>query len=258
MAEVKNKVRGLAHFVDHFATERDQYVIIGGIAAMFSLEDSGIEARATKDIDLVIAAHPSISFADKIKQYVRDGQYQIQKGQDSDSRNYRFTRPGNEDYPVQIEIFSFAELAFDLRPVQEIIPIETSQGLGSLSAILMDEAYFNLVKQDIRVVDGVPVLQHSSLIPLKARAFLDLTERKADGENIDSRDIKKHRNDVLKLLATIPNNTFALDNSIAEDLRGFLNHNQIRDIDQAALRSVIGIRTSIDELRKIAVGYFQL
>lgn len=145
MAEAKNRVRGLTHFVDYFAAESDQYVIIGGIATMFSLEDSGIEARATKDIDLVIVTHPSIGFADKIKQYVREGQYQIQKGQDSESRNYRFTKPSIEDYPVQIEIFSFAELAFDLRSDQEIIPIETSQGLGSLSAILMDEAYFNLV-----------------------------------------------------------------------------------------------------------------
>ena len=39
-----------------------------------------------------------------------------------------------------------------------------------------------------------------SLIPLKARAWLDLTERKAiDPQAVDGKQVTKHRNDVLRL-----------------------------------------------------------
>ena len=41
------------------------------------------------------------------------------------------------------------------------------------------------------------VLNAEHIIPFKAKAWLDLTERKANGEHVDSRDIKKHKNDVL-------------------------------------------------------------
>jgi hypothetical protein len=37
------------------------------------------------------------------------------------------------------------------------------------------------------------------LVPLKARAWLDLTDRRDAGEKIDSRTIKKHKNDVFRV-----------------------------------------------------------
>lgn len=44
--------------------------------------------------------------------------------------------------------------------------------ISSLSAILLDAAY---------------------LIPFKAKAWIDLSERKARGEHVDSRDIRKYK-----------------------------------------------------------------
>jgi hypothetical protein len=52
----------------------------------------------------------------------------------------------------------------------------------------------------VRSVDGIPVLGEAALIPFKARAWVDLSARRAAGEQVDERDVKKHRNDVARLL----------------------------------------------------------
>ena len=41
------------------------------------------------------------------------------------------------------------------------------------------------------------------LIPLKAKAWIDLNERKVSGGQVDSKDIRKHKNDVLRLSALL-------------------------------------------------------
>ena len=46
---------------------------------------------------------------------------------------------------------------------------------------------------------GVHVLAAVYLIPFKVKAWLDLAKRKAHGEQVDSKDIRKHRNAVLRL-----------------------------------------------------------
>ncbi len=37
------------------------------------------------------------------------------------------------------------------------------------------------------------------IIPLKAKAWLELTDRKLANEMVDEKDIKKHKNDILRL-----------------------------------------------------------
>ena len=38
------------------------------------------------------------------------------------------------------------------------------------------------------------------LIPFKARAWMDLTDRKATGVHVDSKNIRKHKNDIFRLV----------------------------------------------------------
>jgi hypothetical protein len=58
---------------------------------------------------------------------------------------------------------------------------------------------------------------------LKARAWLDLTERKNNGVSIDEKDIKKHRNDVFRLLQILsPDNKITTPESILNMLSGLL------------------------------------
>ena len=69
----------------------------------------------------------------------------------------------------------------------------------------------------------IPVLSPTCLIPFKAKAWLDLTERKLNGEQIDSKNIKKHKNDVFRLAQLITANTRQLlSPEIEKDMKEFL------------------------------------
>jgi hypothetical protein len=72
-------------------------------------------------------------------------------------------------------------------------------GISSLSAILLDNNYYAFIRAGSIEVDGLPTVGAPRLIALKARAWLDLTERERRGEKIDSKTIKKHKNDVFWL-----------------------------------------------------------
>ena len=94
----------------------------------------------------------------------------------------------------------------------------------SLSAILLYEHYYDALQQSITVLDGVSVLTEDLLIPFKAKAYLDLSQRKAEGANISSRDVDKYRNDVFRLAQLLPaDRRTKLSESIRNDIRVFLD-----------------------------------
>ena len=86
------------------------------------------------------------------------------------------------------------------------------------------------------MVDGIPVLSPTCLIPFKAKAWLDLTERKLNGEQIDSKNIKKHKNDVFRLAQLITANTRKfLSLEIEEDMKEFLSKITDETVDLKSL-----------------------
>lgn len=255
MSEV---VPGLRHFADYFRGHSDQFVIIGGVATNYFLVENDLVGRRTRDIDLAVLANPNQPFADKLREYVTAGGYQIESDAGGHARNYRFRNPQVVDFPKQVEIFSTAPLSLQLRPGQTIVPFATSPGLQSLSAILMDDDYFTLVKATLVVREGMPLLSSDGLVPLKARAFLDLDRRRRDGERIDGADIKKHRNDVFRLLQTFGLETFVLPESIKTDLRSFANHPEITALDIGTLSSIVPVAGSIDAALGLLVEHFDL
>ena len=91
------------------------------------------------------------------------------------------------------------------------------------------------------MIDGIPVLGAECLIPFKAKAWLDLSERKSKGEAVDSKNIKKHKNDVFRLAQLITARTRKqLDNEIEKDMKIFLDEVQKEPVDLKSL----GIRGS--------------
>ena len=84
------------------------------------------------------------------------------------------------------------------------------------------------------------------LIPLKARAWLDLTDRKARGEDVQSDQIKKHRADVVRLYQLVsPEERVQLQASIAEDLAAFLERAFVDGYDPGS----VGVqRITIDDV----------
>lgn len=67
------------------------------------------------------------------------------------------------------------------------------------------------------------VLRPECLLLFKAKAFLDLSARKAEGEHVDSRDIKKHKNDILRIaMEFVLEKIEALPENIHTDMKEFI------------------------------------
>ena len=138
-----------------------------------------------------------------------------------------------------IEIFSRNPDLIVLGNDAVLTPLPIDDEISSLSAILLNESYYELLKTGQMMIDGIPVLSPTCLIPFKAKAWLDLKERRFNGEKIDSKNIKKHKNDVFRLAQLITADTRKLLSSeVAEDMTKFLS--EITD-EQVDLKS-LGIR----------------
>lgn len=88
---------------------------------------------------------------------------------------------------------------------------------------ILSSAELLALKQGKIVLDGAPLLRAEYIIPFKAKAWLDLSERKANGEQMDSKNIRKHKNDVFRLSALLGQNTkVKLSSEIQKDMRIFL------------------------------------
>lgn len=98
-----------------------------------------------------------------------------------------------------IELFAKNTNVVSIANDAVLAPIHFDDSLSSLSAILLNEEYYELLHRGKVLINGLSVLDVGSLIIFKAKAWLDLSNRKAKGENIDSKDIRKHRNDIFKL-----------------------------------------------------------
>jgi len=67
------------------------------------------------------------------------------------------------------------------------------------------------------------VLDEAGIIPFKARAWLDLSRRQAEGEKVDDKDVKKHRNDVARMLQLFSAEAaYDLPDAIKADMHAFL------------------------------------
>ncbi|WP_085339227.1 hypothetical protein [Aquidulcibacter paucihalophilus] len=216
-------MRGLDLFQERFAAFGDSYALIGGAACHLIFEDLGLAFRATKDLDIVLCAQVvDAEFAKALWAFIQDGGYEIRQRADGKPTYYRFAKPANADFPYMLEIFARPPATLDLVPNQTIIPVPIEDGQYSLSAILLDEDYFGLLRGMIRRIDGVSVLDEYALIPFKAKAWMELADRRDAGEAIDNRNIVKHLHDVFRLMAVlVPGRRLILPEQIRNDIAVF-------------------------------------
>ncbi len=92
----------------------------------------------------------------------------------------------------------------DLDDEPQLTPIPVDDDLSSLSAILMDDEYYKFTIYNSKKEESAHFAGTEALICLKARAFLDLTQRKSNGEDVDSRNIRKHKTDIFRLAVLLP------------------------------------------------------
>lgn len=239
-------VYGIDKFREAFGEFADKYVIIGGTACDIVLEGSMMRPRATDDIDMIIVVERMTKeFVDAFWNFIREGHYRNGKrkrGEDKEPayEMYRFTDP-EMGYPVQIELLARHSDLLGEPSGFHIEPLPTEEEQYSLSAIMMDDDFYQLTVDNSEVVDGLRVANAFALIGLKARAFLNLIAERDKGKQVNTRDIMKHRNDVLKLAAIVNTDVqVAVPQSIIDTLNDYIAH--IRSIHPSqSLRAAIGV-----------------
>lgn len=198
-------VVGIEKFKDAFADYTDNYVIIGGTACDVVLRDTDMRARATDDIDMILVVeNMTPEFGVAFWAFINDGGYTPRRRNKNDKVTYelyRFENPIN-GYPVQIELLSRHSDLLGEPSGSHLEPIPIADGVSSLSAIMMNDDFYELTIDNSVVEDRLRIASPAALICLKAKAYLNLLTDKENGMKVNSKDIKKHRTDVLKLIAT--------------------------------------------------------
>lgn len=181
-------VRGIDTFKEFFKGFEDNYVIIGGTACEIHEDLYAQVPRATKDIDIILVVEAlSAEFVAKFWEFVKKGNYEqrnkgVNENVEPKHEYFRFMKPANSAFPYQVELFSRSLGLMNFPEEARITPIPVDEDLSSLSAILMDEDYYRFTIEHSLQEDGVHIANIESLICLKSKAFLDLSQRKAKGE----------------------------------------------------------------------------
>ena len=257
-------VKGLDLFRERFRKFAGAFTLIGGAACDEWFTAQGLPFRATKDLDIVLIIEViDRSFVAALRNFISEGGYEIRQRTEETPVLYRFAKPKDERFPFMLELFSRKPEGLQLEAGQEIVPIPAGTGQHSLSALLLDENYYALIRTHRDVRDGIPFANATALIPLKANAWLNLTKRKAGGAEVDSRDIAKHRNDVFRLAGTLPGMPGPeLPESITRDLGSFLSAFRLDSQEWpqilASLKTTLGGAIQPDVLRSAIQTYFRL
>ncbi len=247
-------VTGIQKFREYFAAHESQYAIIGGTACDLLFNAAGLNFRATKDIDMVLCVEVvDAAFGRTFEAFLNAGGYQARERSDGGREFYRFHRPTDQNFPFMIELFSRRPGNLDLPEDAILTPIAVDEDIVSLSAILLDEGYFEALQAARRQIDGITIIDETLLIPFKARAFLDLTARLEAGGNVDRKDIKKHRNDVFRLAQLLPlDASVDLPEPVRRDLRTFVDSAQADEtLDPKAFDVPFGRNEAANLLRAV-------
>ncbi|NOQ76102.1 MAG: hypothetical protein GQ574_29130 [Crocinitomix sp.] len=233
-------VRGLDTFKEYFEKFPENYIIIGGTACDIIIEEAGFTPRATRDIDMILVVEALTSdFVKQFWKFIDDGNYEVTEKSEDERNYYRFMKPEKQEFPFQIELFSRTPDAVDLEEPGHLTPIPTEGELSSLSAILMDEAYYNFMLEHRMLEGDLHYANKEALICLKAKAFIEISERIADGSTEDKKHLKKHKADIFRLVAMFARqDEFELPESIKADMQDFINMISEELPDKAIFKSM--------------------
>ena len=230
-------VTGLKSFQEWFQGYEQQYAIIGGTACDLLMSDEGLDFRATKDIDMVIIVEAvTPEFGKRFWDYIIQAGYEHQNKSTGLPQFYRFSHPRNSSYPFMIELFTRRIDALILPESATLTPLPIDDDISSLSAILLNNEYYEFLLHGRVQIDGITILDAGYLIPFKAKAWLDLRDRKSTGENIDGKNIRKHKNDIFRLSALLSQNSkINVTPEIYKDIQTFLQAMRQEVIDTKQL-----------------------
>lgn len=218
---------GLEKFKEAFANFSDNYVIIGGTACELAMSGTVVKSRATHDIDMVVVVETMTrEFGKRLWEFIIEGAYRPEQRKVSDEETpkyelYRFTG-GKVGYPEMIELLSRHPgiLGIPQGVRIERLPIDSS--ISSLSAIIMDDDFYHFTITNSIITNKIRHASPIGLIALKAKAYLNLLADKASGLHVNTRNIKKHRSDVMKCILLVEEENVSAPASIIECIIEFV------------------------------------
>ena len=230
-------VKGLNTFRRYFEEYENQYVLIGGAACDIIFESNDTLFRATRDLDMVLIVEAlTPEFGEKFWEFIQNGKYRNKATNGEKPQFYRFEKPEDDSYPKMLELFCRSD--FELREMTGITPIHIDDMVSILSAILLNDDYYKVLLDGKVVANGLSVLRPEYLILFKAKAYLDLKQRKENGEMLDSNDIKKHKKDVLRIAAELMlEDAKELPVSVKADIDVFIDSLEKEPFDDNSLKN---------------------
>lgn len=217
--------RQIQHFCSHFTGHEESFLLIGGAACSCWYIGETPSFRGTRDLDVVIVVESlKREFVELLVSYLRDNGYAAWErhtlGGAPKRVLYRFVNPANPQAAAQIELLSRSGVIRRVDALQHAAPIKASGEYTGLSGIVLDDAYYDFILTQRRMVLGCPVLSLPGLVMLKIKAFLNLRTA-ASGDDSS----KKHRNDVFFMLATMDPALYSpsviLDTTLMADVQAF-------------------------------------
>lgn len=218
-------VRGIENFQGFFKEVSDSFVILGGTACQEWFKTTHYIFRSTKNIDIfLIPGTENKSFGKKFWDYLLLGNYSVREQSGKKKIFYRFSHPENIDYPEKIELLSHPEIDFTPPKELGISSLQFDRDIPNLSAIFLQEDYYRLALEcRMQSSSGLPLVSPGALITLKIRAYLDLEAARGEGKTVWKSEIKKHRNDVFRLVYLLGERfEYQLSKPIRKDLTSFL------------------------------------
>lgn len=165
-----------------------------------------------------------VEFSRLFWEFVKKGGYKNRQKSTGKVLFYRFYEPEDDTFPYMLELFSRKPDILTLPDDSHLTPIPIDEVESSLSAILLESEYYHFVVSGRSVTEDLSIIPQEYLIPLKVRAYLDFVQRRNAGGKVDSKDLKKHKNDVFRLYRILsPETRVALPGSVAGDLTQFFD-----------------------------------
>ena len=246
-------VTGIEIFREKFSRFEKMYTLIGGVACDLLMDDAGLDFRTTKDFDIVIIIEVlDATFGKAFWEFIKEGGYQIREKSNGEPEFYRFQKPFNLAYPREIELFSRRSNIISAPSDSRLMPVHISEDLSSLSAILLNDEYYEFLKSGLVLINGIQVLNYTHIIPFKAKAWLDLKMRKENGESVDSKKTEKHKRDVFRLSQLITgNDRIELSGEILNDMTNFILQMETETVDLKNMKIRGSKNTIIDTLKNV-------
>lgn len=226
-------IKGIERFKEHFSGFSKNYVLIGGTACTMAMEQVGLPFRSTRDLDIVLHLEAlDRKFGEAFWHFLKSGNYQNKQKSSGKKLFYRFDHPEDPTFPEKLELFSRKPGIIHLPNDCHLTPIPIDEEISSLSAILLDDECYQFTHKGKQEIAGLPVLRPEYLIPLKAKAWWNLSNEPSG----DERHIRKHKNDIVRLYQLLTSNMRVyLPSMLKQDMGKFLEELKKNPVDLKAL-----------------------